>query len=159
MSSKVNIALSPATLMSRAVARVQPGGVNVEQDVAGVAQRRKHGILDAGVDPGPADRGGPLRLGAQPVDGDRDVMRHQIPGGVGVGADRSQVGPDHRDVVDATELPRVDVVPDPLHRLIEDKDVTDQQDPAQLVGERRQLVGLDGAPAARAVRRPDPPPS
>ena len=86
-------------------------------------------------------------------------MRHQIPGGVGVGADRSQVGPDHRDVVDATELPRVDVVPDPLHRLIEDKDVTDQQDPAQLVGERRQLVGLDGAPAARAVRRPDPPPS
>jgi hypothetical protein len=29
--------------------------------------------------------------------------------------------------------------------LIEDEDVTDQEDPVELVGERGQLVGLDGA--------------
>ena len=116
--------------------------MQVHEDGVRVPEGGEDGILDARVDPAPADGGHGRRGGAEPVVRDRHVVRGEVPGGVHVDPDGAEVRAHHRHVVDAPEVARIEELLHALDAGVVHEDVPDHEDPVHARGEGAELLGL-----------------
>jgi hypothetical protein len=114
--------------------------VDVTHDAVAVAERGKGDVVARRLQHARADRRGPLRLVLEQVIEDGDVVRRQIPDGVDVLPDRSEIRPGGVEVVDLPELIRRHALLHLPHAGVVEERIADHQDTARRDRQIAQLV-------------------